>query len=199
MPEAFRVADGVGVLDPLRDDGYCVRTIALRRARREGSGGPATCARGACGSSRSAAGFRCTTARAPDRSRVPRSGGRTQGARVPVRVGDTDVDVIGVHASSKLWYAGPIQHLRALRASSDRHRARRCSRATSTSGGPASSGCFRVAARGARAHLARAPAAQPDRPHPRERRIEVLAGEVLPAAVPTTGPCAPGCVAAGGR
>ena len=29
MPEAFRVADGVGVLDPLRDEGYDVRTIAV--------------------------------------------------------------------------------------------------------------------------------------------------------------------------
>jgi endonuclease/exonuclease/phosphatase family metal-dependent hydrolase len=31
-----------------------------------------------------------------------------------VRVGDVDVDVVGFHASSKLWYAGPILHMRGL-------------------------------------------------------------------------------------
>jgi endonuclease/exonuclease/phosphatase (EEP) superfamily protein YafD len=31
-----------------------------------------------------------------------------------LRVGDVDVDLVGFHASSKLWYAGPILHMRGL-------------------------------------------------------------------------------------
>jgi endonuclease/exonuclease/phosphatase (EEP) superfamily protein YafD len=40
--------------------------------------------------------------------------GDRQALACTVRVGDVNVDLIGFHASSKLWYAGPILHLRGL-------------------------------------------------------------------------------------
>jgi endonuclease/exonuclease/phosphatase (EEP) superfamily protein YafD len=119
IPEAFRFTDGTGVLDPLRDDGYEVRTTHFaelaEKIWRPGDVRPAgmwelaVCSR-----------LPMDNVRELSLGRVFRDHAAARNALAcRVHVGDTEVEVVGLHTSSKLWYAGPIQHLRALSSQLD--------------------------------------------------------------------------------
>ena len=114
VPEAFRFADGTGVLDPLRDDGYTLYTRRFTElaekvwrpgdARPAGTWELAVCSR-----------LPMNDARDVTLGRVFRDpAGERFAIACSVRVGDTDVDVVGVHVSSKLWFGAPFVHLRNL-------------------------------------------------------------------------------------
>ena len=193
VPEAFRFADGTGVLDPLRDDGYSVRTTHFtelaEKEWRPGDVRPAgmwelaICSRLPMDDG----------PRAVARAGVPRSGGRAERDRVHgstrrhgdrrgrrPRVVEALVRRTGAtHARVGAAPPGP--------ASPGAHRGR-LQLLGSGSGAPAAG----LATRGARSHLSRATTPQPDRPHPRERshRDPRRRGPAR-RAVPTTGPCAP--------
>jgi endonuclease/exonuclease/phosphatase (EEP) superfamily protein YafD len=169
-------------LDPLRDDGYDVRTIAVAEinekvwrpgdVRPAGTWELALCSR-----------LPIHDVRELPIGRVFRdpAGARTALA-CRVRVGEADVDVIGLHTSSKLWYAGPIQHLRALSAQLDRRDVPALLAGDFNFWGPP---VVRLLPGWQRAVLGRTWPAQ--RPHSQidhilvNDRLRILAGEVLPA------------------
>jgi endonuclease/exonuclease/phosphatase (EEP) superfamily protein YafD len=114
LPEAYRSLEGVGVLDVLADEGWTVRTTHFSTLA-EKVWGP--------GEVRPSGtwelGF---VTRLPARDwrelpmgRVFRDHAEVRNAiACVVTVGDVDIDVVGLHTSSKLWYAGPVTHLRNL-------------------------------------------------------------------------------------
>jgi endonuclease/exonuclease/phosphatase family metal-dependent hydrolase len=114
VPEAFRFEDGTSVLDPLEDDGWAVRTTHFGRIEarewRPGEVRPAGAWELAI-CSRLAASDWCELL-LPSVFRD--HAGERQALACTVRVGDVDVDLFGFHASSKLWYAGPVTHIRGL-------------------------------------------------------------------------------------
>jgi endonuclease/exonuclease/phosphatase (EEP) superfamily protein YafD len=114
VPEAFRFLDGSSVLDPLRDDGYEVHTTHFahisERVHRPGDVRPAggwelaVCSR-----------LPLSDVREVPLGRVFRDpAGDRDALACTVHVGDVPVDLIGLHTSSKLWYGGPVVHLRGL-------------------------------------------------------------------------------------
>ena len=182
VPEAFRFADSTGVLDPLRDDGYSVRTTHFTElAEKEWRPGDV----------RPAGMWELAIC-----SRLPMDAGRElslgrvfrdpAGVRnaigCTVRLGDTEIDVVGVHASSKLWYAGPVQHVRALTPHLPAPHRPALIAGDFNFWGP---GVVRLLPGWRRAVLGRTYPAQ--RPHSQidhilvNDRIEILSGEVLPA------------------
>jgi endonuclease/exonuclease/phosphatase (EEP) superfamily protein YafD len=181
VPESFRFTDGSSLLDPLADDGYVVRATQFGPLV-ERSWGP--------GDVRPAGGWElavCTRLPARDWQELPL--GRVFRDHAVVRnalsctveVGDATVDVTGLHTSSKLWYAGPVTHIRGLARHLDH-----VARPTVLAGdfnlwGP---GVSRLLPRWRRAVAGRTFPAH--RPHSQidhvlvNDHIEVLAGEVLP-------------------
>lgn len=114
MPEAFRDLDGAAVLEPLAADGYRISSACFRRLephdglgdlRPAGEWELSVCSR-----------LPVVEVRHIPLRRVFRDHADARTAiACTVDVVGTEVDVIGVHVSSKLWYAGPAVHLRALR------------------------------------------------------------------------------------
>jgi endonuclease/exonuclease/phosphatase (EEP) superfamily protein YafD len=112
IPEAFRFEDGTSFLDPLEAEGWTVRTTHFShldsRTWRAGDVRPA-------------GGWElavCTRLPVHDWRELPMGDVFRDHADVrnaiacTVSVGDAPVDVVGLHTSSKLWYAGPIAHMR---------------------------------------------------------------------------------------
>ncbi len=119
VPEAWRDAAGVGVLDALGDDGYQVETmqlmpLALRRRRynsdrhgvpRDGAWELAVCSR-----------FPVL-----DRRLIPMGTvkGDPPGPRhalaLTLMIDETRVDMVGLHTSSKFYKLAPLKHLLTLR------------------------------------------------------------------------------------
>ncbi len=114
--ESFRRHDGQGVLDDLTDDGYRIESLELStltlggfRPRYdvpgEGRWEIAICSR-----------FPIRARRELPIGRIPRDAGGDRSALMcTIDVEGTDVDLVGVHVSSKLWKLAPMRHLRALR------------------------------------------------------------------------------------
>ncbi len=118
VPEAWRDADGVGVLDGLGDDGYRIETVELMRLelrpprRRRvwsvplvGTWELAICSRLPVVDCRSIP--MGTVWRDPP--------GPRNALGLTVAVAGTPVEVIGLHTSSKFWRLAPMQHLLTLR------------------------------------------------------------------------------------
>ena len=114
--ESWREHDGRGVLDDLKADGYTIETIAFRRmiisSRRarfddpgEGLWEVAICSRFPILASRE---LPIGTIRADPAG--PRSA-----LMCTLDVDGTEVDLVAVHVSSRLWSLAPIRHLRALK------------------------------------------------------------------------------------
>ena len=114
VPEAWRRPDGSFLLDELVDDGYEVRSTSfavleptLKRpgdVRPAGSWELAVCSR-----------LPTTDWRELPLASVYRDHASARAAiACTVTVGDTPVDIVGLHTSSKLWYAGPIVHMRSV-------------------------------------------------------------------------------------
>ncbi len=119
VPEAWRDANGVSVLDGLERDGFHIETmelmrLELRRRRRNsdrngvpnaGSWELAICSR-----------FPVLERRVlPIGTVLNDPAGSRHALSVTVDIDGTPVEVIGLHTSSKVWRLGPIQHLLALR------------------------------------------------------------------------------------
>ena len=118
VPEAWRDASGVSVLDGLQDDGYRLETTVLmrlelrppRRRRawsvpRQGTWELAICSR-----------FPVTDRRLIPMGTVWRDPpGARHALGLTVTIDDTSVEVIGLHTSSKFWRLAPMDHLLTLR------------------------------------------------------------------------------------
>jgi endonuclease/exonuclease/phosphatase family metal-dependent hydrolase len=120
MAEAFRPDDGPGMLEGLAGAGYRVEAVHITRHELWHS---STSGRGW----RPSPGIWCTAiaSRLPvlDRRELPmgkvfrdRAGPR-RALQVDLDVGGRRLKVVGLHASSKLYFAGPVTHLRTLRES----------------------------------------------------------------------------------
>jgi endonuclease/exonuclease/phosphatase family metal-dependent hydrolase len=118
VPEAWRDADGVGVLDGLCADGYHVESMELMRlelrpARR----------RRVWSVPRGGAWELAICSRFPvvDRRLIPMGSvwrdpsGPRNALGLTVTIAATPVEVIGLHTSSKFWRLAPMQHLLTLR------------------------------------------------------------------------------------
>jgi len=119
VPEAWRDAAGIGVLDALGDDGYQVETmqlmpLALRRRRynsdrhgvpRDGTWEIAVCSR-----------FPVLDRRLIPMGTVKRDPpGIRHALALTLMINDTPVDMIGLHTSSKFYKLAPLKHLLTLR------------------------------------------------------------------------------------
>lgn len=114
VPESWRPLDGEGVLEPLRADGYAIETLTMMRMHRprtprrshpgDGYWELAVCSRFPLGTCRE---LPIGTVR-----RDPAGLRRALACTVDIR--GTALDLVAVHTSSKLLYAGPITHLRGL-------------------------------------------------------------------------------------
>ena len=114
--EAWREHDGRGVLDDLTNDGYCVETvefttmtISSRRSRHddpgEGHWELAICSR-----------FPIVSRRELPLGRIRADPAVARSALMcTLDVHGLEVDVVGVHVSSRLWTFAPIRQLRSLR------------------------------------------------------------------------------------
>jgi hypothetical protein len=118
LPESFRPDDGPGMLDALAQVGYQVETVPIRRFETWHS---SSAGRGW----RPSPGTWCLAiaSRLPVLERRPLSMGRVFRDRAGVRMAlQVDLDaggrrlhLVGLHTSSKLYFAGPVTHLRNLR------------------------------------------------------------------------------------
>lgn len=117
VPEAWRDASGISVLDGLRDDGYRIETTELmrltlptHRSRSVSIPGDGTWDIAIC-----------TKFPVLDRRLVPMgtvwrdAPGPRHALGLTVAIDDTPVEIIGLHASSKFWRLAPMQHLLRLR------------------------------------------------------------------------------------
>jgi endonuclease/exonuclease/phosphatase family metal-dependent hydrolase len=120
LPESFRPDDGPGLLDGLAAAGYTIETVPFTRFE-------------IWHSSSSGRGWRpspgtwclAIASRLPmsNRREIPMGkvfrdwAGVRSALQVELEVGNRTVTLIGLHTSSKLWWAGPVTHLRTLRAS----------------------------------------------------------------------------------
>ncbi len=118
VPEAWRDADGVGVLDGLAGDGYRIETTELMRLelrppreRREWSVPlVGTWELGICSR------FPVLDRRVIPLGRVWRDPpGSRHALGLTVEIDGTAVEIIAVHTSSKFWRLGPMEHLLRLR------------------------------------------------------------------------------------
>ena len=114
VPEAWRHPDGTFMLDVLARDGYEVRSsnfaVLEERMRRPGDVRPA-------GSWELAVCSRLPTSdwRELPLRRVFRDHASLRAAiACTVEVAGSSVDIVGIHTSSKLWYAGPLVHMRSV-------------------------------------------------------------------------------------
>ena len=118
LPESFRPDSGPGMLEGLAAAGYQVETVPIARFE---SWHSSTTGRGW----RPGPGIWCLAiaSRFPVLERRELAMGRVFRDRARVRkalqvdldIGGRRVHVVGLHASSKLWFAGPVTNLRALR------------------------------------------------------------------------------------
>ena len=118
LPESFRPDSGPGMLDALATAGYQVETVPIMRHELWHS---STAGRGW----RPSPGIWCLAIA----SRLPvlerrelamgkvfrDSAGPRSALQVDLDVGGRRVHLVGLHTSSKLWFAGPLVHLRTLR------------------------------------------------------------------------------------
>jgi endonuclease/exonuclease/phosphatase family metal-dependent hydrolase len=119
VPEAWRDASGIGVLDALQDDGYHVETLELmrleiRRRRRNsdrhgvphvGAWELAVCSR-----------FPVLERRLIPIGTVTNDPpGARSALALRVEIDGAAVEMIGLHSSSKVWRLAPMQHLLTLR------------------------------------------------------------------------------------
>ncbi len=118
VPEAWRDADGVSVLDALGDDGYRIETIEMMRLelrpprRRRPWSVPriGTWELGIC------TRFPVVGRRLIPMGTVWRDPpGPRNAVALTVDVAGIPVEVVGLHTSSKFWRLAPIQHLLTLR------------------------------------------------------------------------------------
>lgn len=119
VPEAWRDASGVGVLDALRDDGYHVETMEFMRLeirpRRRNSDRHGVPHMGAWELAV------CSRFPVLDRRLIPMGSvandppGARNALALRVAIDGTPVEVIGLHASSKFWKLAPLKHLLTLR------------------------------------------------------------------------------------
>jgi endonuclease/exonuclease/phosphatase family metal-dependent hydrolase len=115
LPEHFRTHDGVGLVDPLCDDGYEILELQFARVSFRDRPRVATPGDGWW--------TLAVATRLPvlDQEQLPLGRGihDPAGARAALRVGldvdGTRVDLVGLHVSSKLWWANPVRHLLGLR------------------------------------------------------------------------------------
>lgn len=114
--ESWREHDGCGVLDPLIADGYRIETIPFRRmyissrrARHEDPGEGlwelAICSRFPIVASR----------RLPIGTIHADPAGPRSALLCTIDIEGVEVDIVAVHASSRLWSFAPVRHLLALR------------------------------------------------------------------------------------
>jgi endonuclease/exonuclease/phosphatase family metal-dependent hydrolase len=114
VPESWRTLDGVSMLEPLAADGYTIETLCMTRLHR-----PVTPRRSHPGD-----GFWelaiCTRFPVVARCELP-IGSVLHDPASPRRalactldVNGTALELVAVHTSSKLWYGGPVTHLRGL-------------------------------------------------------------------------------------
>ena len=112
MPESFRFADGTSLLDPLSAEGWTVRASHFA---------PLEARTWRPGDVRPAGGWElavCTRLPVSDWQELAMGDVFRDHADVrnaiacTVTVDGTPVDVVGLHTSSKLWYAGPVVHMR---------------------------------------------------------------------------------------
>lgn len=114
VPESWRTLEGVSMLEPLTADGYNVETLRMTKLRR-----PVTHRRAHPGD-----GFWelaiCSRFPVHARRELP-IGSVFRDIASPRRalactldVDGTPLDLVAVHTSSKLWYAGPVTHLRGV-------------------------------------------------------------------------------------
>ena len=113
--ESWREHDGRGILDELTGDGYRIETlefttldISQRRARHavpgEGHWELAICSR-----------FPVLARREVSIGHIPRdNAGPRSALLLTLDVEGTELDLVGVHVSSRLWTLAPVRHLRAL-------------------------------------------------------------------------------------
>ena len=119
--------------------------------------------------------------------------------QVDLDVGGRRVHVVGLHTCSKLYFAGPVMHMRNVAPQLPMRTGPAVVAGDFNFWGPAVVRLLPgLAARGAGSHLARAPAAQPDRPHPRERarRRPPGRGAAGVRLRPSTDPCPIACALA---
>ncbi|HEV7523681.1 MAG TPA: endonuclease/exonuclease/phosphatase family protein [Acidimicrobiia bacterium] len=119
VPESWRDADGVGVLDSLRDDGYHVESLELmrlelRRRRRTSDrhGVPYAGAWEIAICTRFPVLDRRLITMGTVRNDAP---GERSALGLTLAIDDTPVDMVGLHVSSKVWKLAPLQHLLTLR------------------------------------------------------------------------------------
>ncbi|MDZ4825922.1 MAG: endonuclease/exonuclease/phosphatase family protein [Actinomycetota bacterium] len=115
VPEAWRTFDGVGLLEPLRDDGYAIETLAMTRLRapqkpRRSHPGTGNWELGVC--SRFPILARRELALGSVRTDVasPR-----HALHLTLDVHGREMHLVALHGSSKLLRAGPVTHLRGLK------------------------------------------------------------------------------------
>jgi endonuclease/exonuclease/phosphatase family metal-dependent hydrolase len=119
VAESWRDDAGIGMLDPLRDDGYCVETVELMPLRlRPRSRNSIRHAVPYLGKWELAV---CSRLPVLKRELIPMGVVRTDAAglrhalSLTVDVAGTPVEVIGLHVSSKVWRLAPVKHLLTLR------------------------------------------------------------------------------------
>ncbi len=116
VPESWRPVDGENFLEPLRADGYAIETLRVARTRHkahevrrnhpgDGYSELAVCSR-----------FPILSRRELPMGRVRRDpAGPRSALACTIDLRGTTFALVALHASSKLWYAGPVVHLRGLR------------------------------------------------------------------------------------
>jgi endonuclease/exonuclease/phosphatase family metal-dependent hydrolase len=115
VAESWRFTDGTSVLDPLRDDGYTLETVAMApmeppaRPWRSGHPGHGTWELAVCSRLPVVGCRRLSLGRVFHDVASPRDA-----LVCTIDVGGRPVELVALHVSSKLWYAGPWWHLRAL-------------------------------------------------------------------------------------
>lgn len=114
VPESWRTLEGVSMLEPLAADGYTVETLCMTPLHR-----PVTPRRAHPGDGYWELAV-CTRFPVLERRELP-IGRVYRDVASPRRslactldVNGTPLDLVAVHTSSKLWYAGPVWHLRGL-------------------------------------------------------------------------------------
>jgi endonuclease/exonuclease/phosphatase (EEP) superfamily protein YafD len=114
--ESFRAHDGRGVLDDLTNDGYRIESLEMTTLNLdgfrpkydvpgEGRWEISICSR-----------FPIVARRELPIGRIPRdAGGNRSALMCTIDVEGTELDLIALHVSSKIWKLAPVRHLRALR------------------------------------------------------------------------------------
>ncbi len=124
VAESWRDDAGIGMLDPLRDHGYCVETVELMPLRlRPRSRNSVRHAVPYYGTWELAV---CSRFPVLERKLIPMGIVRTDatGLRhalsLTVDIAGIRVEVVGLHVSSKVWRLAPVKHLLTLRRGLER-------------------------------------------------------------------------------